>query len=255
MAGTIHDAVREVCLSFPETEELVSHGSPNFRVRKGRIFASYLVNCHGDGRVALWLNAPPGVQADLVRQAPKHYFVPPYVGPKGWLGVNLDQGLSWKTIAALVRTAYEHTAPAKLVAQIGKTIVIDPPAKKIPEEEMHPLRAPAARKVLDALRKRLLTLPRTSEDAQLGAPVWRAGKKTFASAYVDGGRLYVSFRVGVDQQGLYSRDKRYVIPKYQGHLGWISLDVTRAQDWDEIDGLARQSYEHFATKRMLAQLT
>ena len=52
MTKDISQAVREVCLSFPETEEFVSHGSPNFRVRKGKIFATYVVNHHGDGRIA-----------------------------------------------------------------------------------------------------------------------------------------------------------------------------------------------------------
>ncbi len=55
-----------------------------FRVR-GKTFASYVVNHHGDGRVALWLNAPRGAQAERVKREPKHFFVPPYVGPRGWL--------------------------------------------------------------------------------------------------------------------------------------------------------------------------
>ena len=64
MANDINQAVREVCLSFPEAEEFLSHGSPNFRVR-GKTFAMYAVNHHGDGRVALWLSSPPGAQTVL----------------------------------------------------------------------------------------------------------------------------------------------------------------------------------------------
>lgn len=105
MAKDINQAVREVCLSLPETEEYLSHGSPNFRVLKGKTFATYVVNHHGDGRIALWLNAPEGAQAHYVGAEPRHFFVPPYVGPSGWLGVNLDTGVSWKRIAALVREA------------------------------------------------------------------------------------------------------------------------------------------------------
>ena len=75
MTKDISQAVREVCLSFPETEEFVSHGSPNFRVRKGKIFATYVVNHHGDGRIALWLNAPDGAQA--------HYVAPSDPGTSG----------------------------------------------------------------------------------------------------------------------------------------------------------------------------
>ena len=53
LARDLHQAVRDVCLWLPEAEEFVSHGAPNFRVR-GKTFATYTVNHHGDGRVALW---------------------------------------------------------------------------------------------------------------------------------------------------------------------------------------------------------
>src|SRR5262245_22566040 len=110
---TITDIVREIMGSFPEVEEFVSHGSPTFRVR-GKIFATYTINHHGDGRVALNLVAPAGAQAAFVKMQPKIYFVPPYVGPRGWLGVQLDKGLGWGTIREHVRDAYEKAAPAEL---------------------------------------------------------------------------------------------------------------------------------------------
>src|SRR5687768_18453368 len=126
MAKDINDAVRQVCLSFPEAEEFLAHGSPNFRVR-GKTFAMYTLNHHGDGRVSLWLNSPPGAQEIHVKGESRYFFVPPYVGPSGWLGVNLDKGLSWKRVAVLVREAYEKVAPTKLRERIGKTIEISPP--------------------------------------------------------------------------------------------------------------------------------
>ena len=110
MAKDINKAVREVCLWFPEAAEVISHGSPDFRVR-GKTFATYVVNHHGDQRIALWLNAPAGAQELYTRAEPKHFFVPPYVGPRGWLGVQLDKGISWKRVAKLVREAYEKVAP------------------------------------------------------------------------------------------------------------------------------------------------
>ena len=113
MAKGISAAVREVCLWLPEAEEFLSHGSPNFRVR-GKTFAAYVINHHGDGRIALWLNAPAGAQELYVNEEPKHFFVPPYVGPRGWLGVHLDKGIAWKRIAKLVREAYEKVAPKAL---------------------------------------------------------------------------------------------------------------------------------------------
>jgi len=65
---TISDAVREVCLSFPEAEEGSAHGAPHFKVR-GKTFAMYTINHHGDGRISLWLNSPPGAQemSDSIR--------------------------------------------------------------------------------------------------------------------------------------------------------------------------------------------
>ena len=110
--------VRALCLWLPEAVEQLSHGSPNFKVR-GKSFASFVVNHHGDGRVALWLHAKPAQQAALVDADPEHLFVPPYVGSRGWSGARLDRGLSWRRAAELVRDAYAGVAPPHLVALIG----------------------------------------------------------------------------------------------------------------------------------------
>ena len=251
MAKDIPSAVREVCLSFPEAEETVSHGNADFRVR-GKSFAYYLVNHHGDGRVALWLNSPPGAQEMHVRGEPKHFFVPPYVGPRGWLGVILDKGLSWKRIAVLAREAYQKVAPRPLIDQIGDTIEIKPPTKKLSPEEIDPMKSKRAQGVLKELRRICLAWPEVSEDTQFGYPVWRGGKKSFVSAYYHAKeRLHLSFWVGVDRQGLLTADKRYSIPMYIGHNGWIQLDVEKSIDWDEVRALLLESYRHFANRRML----
>jgi hypothetical protein len=76
----------------------------------------FVDNHHHDGRLALWCAAPPGAQAMLIETAPGHYFVPPYVGPSGWIGVRLDRKVSWNEIAAVIKNAYLAKAPAKLVA-------------------------------------------------------------------------------------------------------------------------------------------
>ncbi|HEY0746648.1 MAG TPA: MmcQ/YjbR family DNA-binding protein [Steroidobacteraceae bacterium] len=246
-------AVREACLWLPEAEEFISHGSPNFRVR-GKTFATYVVNHHGDGRVALWLNAMPDSQHLRVMSEPAHFFVPPYVGPRGWLGVILDQGLDWNRVPALVREAYEKVAPFELHARIGKTAQIQAPAKPLSPMEINPLKSPRAVAVLAKLRAICLKLPESSEGQQFGHPVWLAGKKTFAMARYSGLQLTLCFWVGVDQQGLLTADPRYQIPPYFGHHGWIALEVTKACDWSEIKGLVLQSYRHYALKRMLQDL-
>jgi len=255
MAKDINEAVREVCLSFPEVEEYLSHGAPNFRVRGGKTFATYSVNHHGDKRIALVLNAPAGAQSLYVKAEPKHFYIPPYVGPSGWLGVNLDKGISWKRVAELTREAYEKVAPPVLSKKIGKTIVIKPPTKTMSAEQFDPMQSKRAQAVLKDLRKICLALPEVSEAIQFGMPVWKVGKKTFAQAYsYKENKLQLAFWVGVEQQGLFTQDKRYEIPPYMGHNGWIALDVTKSCNWDEVKAQALYSYRHFALKRMLAKL-
>jgi predicted DNA-binding protein (MmcQ/YjbR family) len=253
VARDIDQAVRDACLWLPDAEEFLSHGAPNFRVR-GKTFASYVVNHHGDGRVALWLNAAPGSQDQHVRAEPKQFFVPPYVGPRGWLGVILDRGLEWNRIVALVRESYENVAPALLKRRIGTTPAVKAPSRGLSASQIDPFQSPRALSVLKKLRALCLRYPESSEGSQFGHPTWRVGKKTFAIARYAASRLTLCFWVGVDQQGFLTADSRYQIPPYFGHNGWIALDVTQASDWNEITALALQSYRHFALKRMLRVL-
>lgn len=111
--GAVLARVRKVCLSLPEAFEKVAWGTPTFRV-KDRQFAIYLDNHHGDGRLALWCKAPPGAQEALVRADPDAFFVPPYVGKAGWIGIDLDRGLDWGVVAGLVRDGYLEIAPKRL---------------------------------------------------------------------------------------------------------------------------------------------
>jgi hypothetical protein len=99
-----------------------------------------------------------------------------------------------------------------------------------------------------------LKFPEVREASQFGYPVWQAGKKTFASLRCGGQRLLAGFWVGVEQQQLLTADARYAIPPYQGHTGWITLDLANGCDPAELRGLALHSYRHFALKRMLQAL-
>lgn len=109
------ERVRVICLGLPETSERPSHGARTFFVRGKRPFVMVLTDHHGDGRFALWTAAPEGLQAMLVGADPERFFVPPYVGHRGWLGVRLDRGVDWDEIAGIVEDAYAEVAPAKLV--------------------------------------------------------------------------------------------------------------------------------------------
>src|SRR5918992_2947472 len=113
--------LRKICLALPETTERLSHGAPTFFVRGKRSFLMVLTDHHGDGRFAAWCAAPAGIQGMLVEADPEKYFVPPYVGHRGWLGVRLDVGPDWDELAGVVEDAYAEVAPPKLVeaAQLG----------------------------------------------------------------------------------------------------------------------------------------
>jgi len=116
MTETALRHVREICLALPEATERLSHGSPAFFVRDKKTFVMYLDNHHDDGRLALWVAAPPGTQAELVAAEPDRFFRPPYVGHRGWLGVRLDRDPDWKEVAEIVQDAYREIAPKSLVA-------------------------------------------------------------------------------------------------------------------------------------------
>lgn len=98
--------MRKLVHALAGATEKLSHGFPAFFV-KGKCFAYFLDNHHGDGRLALWCVAPPGAQAMLVDSNAEHYFVPPYVGHQGWVGVRLDRGAPWPQIVAVLEQAYD----------------------------------------------------------------------------------------------------------------------------------------------------
>lgn len=104
------DRLRAICLALPEAVEAGGVGNPSFKVR-GRIFAMR----HGhEGRWSMWCKAPQGVQQGLVEANPTRFFVPPYVGHHGWVGVYLDVALDWDEIADLVEDSYRMSAPKRL---------------------------------------------------------------------------------------------------------------------------------------------
>ena len=94
-----------MCLALPQTSERLSHGAPTFFARK-RSFVMFMDHHHDDGRLALWCAAAAGVQEALTQGGPDAYFVPPYVGYRGWVGVRLDRGLSDDEVAGMIEDAY-----------------------------------------------------------------------------------------------------------------------------------------------------
>jgi hypothetical protein len=109
------EGIRRICLGLPETSERPSHGAPTFFVRGKRSFVMVMTDHHGDRRFAIWCAAADGLQSALVEADSERFFVPPYVGHRGWLGVRLDRGLGWDELAGIMEDAYAEVAPARLV--------------------------------------------------------------------------------------------------------------------------------------------
>lgn len=112
--------LRQICLSLPETNERLSHGSPTFFIRDKKTFVSFVDDHHGDGILGIWCAAAPGVQGQLVDEEPERFFVPPYVGHRGWLGVRFDRDLDWDEIDQIATDAYRQVAPKTLVAELDE---------------------------------------------------------------------------------------------------------------------------------------
>jgi predicted DNA-binding protein (MmcQ/YjbR family) len=113
------ERIREICLALPEATAATDVHTA-FRVRD-KTFVWYLVNHHGDGRVAINCKAPPGEQALRVGSDPERFFVPPYLGPRGWIGLRLDVGpVDWDEVAEVVEESYRMTAPKRLTAQLDR---------------------------------------------------------------------------------------------------------------------------------------
>lgn len=106
--------VRRICSALPDTTEKLSHGEPTFFVRK-RVYAMFANNHHDDGHIAAWIPAAPGVQEMLVSTFPARYFRPPYVGVKGWVGIELSR-VSDEELGTHLTEAWQLIAPKTLRA-------------------------------------------------------------------------------------------------------------------------------------------
>lgn len=102
--------LRRICMSFPETTETLSHGEPTFFRKK--VYAMFANNHHSDGHVAVWVPAAPGVQEMLVSTSPRKFFKPPYVGCKGWIGIELE-AVDDDELASYLHNAWQLVAAKK----------------------------------------------------------------------------------------------------------------------------------------------
>ena len=109
----------KICESFPEvTSEVAGESHLAFRIRK-RIFGYYLFDHHGDGIIAFTCKSSLSEQRRLVKDDPNSFFVPAYLGSKGWIAIRLDlDEVDWDTVTELARRAYQEIAPRKLAVLV-----------------------------------------------------------------------------------------------------------------------------------------
>jgi predicted DNA-binding protein (MmcQ/YjbR family) len=109
----------KVCLAFPDTSREMHGDHASFRVRK-KVFAYFLNNHHGDGIVGINCKTLPGDHTLLIESDPARFYLPAYIGSRGWVGLRLDLGtVDWEEVAELVKCSYKLLAPKTLAAQVA----------------------------------------------------------------------------------------------------------------------------------------
>ncbi len=111
--------LREIISAWPETDERISHGAPTWWGGK-KTFATFHENHHGDGRIAVWVKFRKEDQQGLVESDPERFFVPPYVGPSGWIGIRLEGQVDWGVVAGLLEEGYRMVAPKRAIRQLDE---------------------------------------------------------------------------------------------------------------------------------------
>ena len=122
------ERVRRICSALPETTERLSHGEPTFFVNN-KVFVMFADNHHKDGHIAVWLPVPSGFQTALIETAPETFFNPPYVGVRGWVGIELDR-ISDKDLTFHIQVAWELIAPKRLVSRVRANDDASKPSQK-----------------------------------------------------------------------------------------------------------------------------
>lgn len=128
MATAPLTALRDIALAFPGAVETESFGYPTFRVRD-KIFASY--GTDDNDREFVSLKCAPGQQERLAAEG-EPFFLPKYLGAKGWIGVHVDDETDWYEIEELVIDSYREIAPRGLSQSVG----IRPPGRSLGAEAM-----------------------------------------------------------------------------------------------------------------------
>jgi hypothetical protein len=252
-ADVAYEGVREICLGFPAAEEKLSHGAPSFHVR-GKMFLTFVDNHHGDGRVAVWCKSTLPDQRSLVASDPDRFFVPPYVGVGGWVGVRVDGAkMDWIGLSILVEEGWTAVAPPRILRGqgIAPTRPVPPPSPRITTDEK------LARASLERLKAICLALPEAECESEGRHATFRVRKKIFAY-FLDNhhGDGIIAACMRGDRSSNAALIKRYpklfFSPAYIGPRGYLGvrLDVGRV-DWNDVAKRVGTSYRSVAPKRIV----
>jgi hypothetical protein len=108
----------KICLGFPRAEREIMGSHAGFKVKK-KTFAYFLNDHHGDGIVGVWCKVLPGDNTALIKTDPKRFYMPAYVGPRGWVGLRLDgKRIDWGEVEELARGSYQLVAGKMLAALV-----------------------------------------------------------------------------------------------------------------------------------------
>jgi hypothetical protein len=248
------ERVRGICMVFAGAEEKLSHGAPSFLA--GKMFVTFVDDHHGDGRLAVWVKATPERQRELVASDAERFFVPPYVGVKGWVGVKLDHPRTdWIELAMIVEEGWRSIATPRLLRDTGKP---RPPAPPPPRRVFTDARV--ARAALDRLTAICLALPEATCERGGSHAAYRIGKKTFAyflANHHGDGIVAASYRVlpkGAHAKLAKKEPKRFYLPAYIHARGWVGerLDLARV-DWAGLRKRLVASYANAAPKKLAAR--
>jgi hypothetical protein len=255
-ADEAYEQVRAIALRFPETEEKLSHGAPSFHVR-GKLYLQFIDHHQhpDDGRIAVWCKSTLEEQRRLVERHPARFFVPPYVGVRGWVGVNVDAAnADWIELSILVEDAWRSVAPPRVVRgeAVPRAVPPLPPSPRVTTD------AEVARIALERITAICSALPEVTRDRTSHHATFRVHKKVFAY-FVDNhhgdGRIAVCVKGDKrEHAGIIAEDpKHYFLPAYTGGHGYVGIRLdTRRVDWKGVEQRVIQSYRNVAPKRLLA---
>jgi hypothetical protein len=241
------ERVNSIALTFPGAEVKLSHGAPSFHVR-GKMFVIFVDDHHGDGRLAVWCKAAHAGQKKLVADDPERYFVPPYVGVKGWVGVRLDHARTdWIELSILVEEGWQSVAPKRIAT--GATPRPAAPLR-LPRTD-----AKVAREALARLTNICVALPEAIVERAGAHETFSVRKKAFAH-FLDNHHgdetVGVCVRAPKGQNTKLAKGdpERFYLPAYIASKGWVGMRLDRGRvKWDDVAERVAFSYAAVAPKR------